>query len=159
MQAAVHGVTKSWAQLRDFTFTFRRVWQSVLANMPQYSCLETPLPDRESWQATVYRVAKCRTLRKQPCVHRHKTFFACGSTASVRVEPEGGRAIWFVGTLWCQVRRDTDCLCPRSYDPIRVLFRASCSWRSEGLFGQSFSIAPPIQAPRGLPCLGPFSFV
>ena len=34
---------------------------------------------------------------------------------------------------------------------------ASCSWWSEGLFGQSFSIAPPIHSLRGLPCLGPFS--
>ena len=35
----------------------------------------------------------------------------------------------------------------------------SCSWRSEGLFSQSFSVAPPIQALRGLPCLGSFSVV
>ena len=38
-------------------------------------------------------------------------------------------------------------------------FQASCSWWSEGLFGQSFSIALPIQALRGLPCLGSFSVV
>ena len=36
-------------------------------------------------------------------------------------------------------------------------FQASCSWRSEGLFGWSFSIAPPVQALTGLPCLGSFS--
>ena len=63
------------------------------------------------------------------------------------------------GLLWCQGCRDTDCLHCRSYGPIRVFFRASCSWRSEGLFGQSFSIALPIQALRGLPCLGSFSVV
>ena len=40
-----------------------------------------------------------------------------------------------------------------------VFFPASCSWRSEGLFGQSFSVALPIQALRGLPCLGSFSLV
>ena len=33
-------------------------------------------------------------------------------------------------------------------------FQASCSWPSEGLFGQSFSVAPPVQALRRLPCLG-----
>ena len=55
--------------------------------------------------------------------------------------------------------RDTDCLCCRSYGPIKAFFRASCSWPSEGLFGQSFSIAPPVQALRGLPCLGSFSVV
>ena len=43
--------------------------------------------------------------------------------------------------------RDTDCLHHRSYGPIRIFFQTSCSWRSEGLFGQSFSVAPPIQAP------------
>ena len=58
-----------------------------------------------------------------------------------------------------QVCRDRDCLCRRSYGPIRVFFQASCSWRSEGLFGQSFSVSLPIQALRGLPCLGSFSAV
>ena len=60
------------------------------------------------------------------------------------------------GPWWHQVCRDMDCLCPKSHGPIS-LFRASCSWRSECLFGQSFSIAPPIQALRGLCCLGSFS--
>ena len=65
--------------------------------------------------------------------------------------------------LWrpwqCKVFRDMDFLCQRSYGPIRVFFRASCSWQSEGLFGQSFSIALPAQALRGLPFLGSFSVV
>ena len=38
-------------------------------------------------------------------------------------------------------------------------FQASGSWWSEDLFGQSFSIVLPIQALRGLPCLGFFSVV
>ena len=38
----------------------RRVWQPVLANTLQYSCLENPL-DREAWQATAYRVAESDT--------------------------------------------------------------------------------------------------
>ena len=42
---------------------------------------------------------------------------------------------------------------------LSVLFQASCSWRSEGLFGQAFSVVPPVQALRGLPCLGSFSVV
>ena len=63
------------------------------------------------------------------------------------------------GLWWLQVFRDTDCLRGRSYGPIRVFFPASCSWRSEGLFGQSFSITLPIQALRGLPRLGSFSVV
>ena len=38
---------------------------AVLAPPPmlQYSCLENP-PDREAWQATVYRATKCWTLSK-----------------------------------------------------------------------------------------------
>ena len=58
-----------------------------------------------------------------------------------------------------QVCRDTDCLHSRSYGPIRVFFQASCSWLSEGLYGQPFSVAPCIQALRGLPCLGSSSVV
>ena len=57
------------------------------------------LTDREAWQATVYRVAKSWTRLKRPCVHRHKTFLACGSSAPVRVEREGGTAAWLAGTL------------------------------------------------------------
>jgi len=63
------------------------------------------------------------------------------------------------GPWQCQVCRDMDCLHHRSYSSIRVFFPASCSWWSEGLFGQSFSMVPPIQALTGLPCLGSFSVV
>ena len=42
---------------------------------------------------------------------------------------------------------------------LSVFSQASWSWRSEGLFGQSFPIALPIQVLRGLPCLGSFSVV
>ena len=55
--------------------------------------------------------------------------------------------------------RDTDCLNCRCCGPLRVFFRASCSWRPEGLFGQSFSIALPIHELIGLPCLWAFSVV
>ena len=42
-----------------------------------------------------------------------------------------------------------DCLHCRSYGPLRVFFQASCSRRSESLFGQPFSVALLIQALRG----------
>ena len=42
---------------------------------------------------------------------------------------------------------------------LSVFFQASCSWQSEGLFGQFFSIALPVRAVRGLLCLGSFSVV
>ena len=90
-------------------------------------------------------------------MHRHKTFLACGSSAPVRAESEGGAAASLAGTL--AVCRDIDCLCCTSYGPIRVFFRASCSWQSEGLFGQSFSVAPTIQAFKRIPYLGSFSVV
>ena len=63
------------------------------------------------------------------------------------------------GPWWHQVCRDMDCLHHRNYGPIRVFFQASCSQQPEGLFGQSFSAALPIQALRGPPCLGSFSVV
>ena len=74
----------------------------------------------------------------------------------MKVECESGAAF---GDSGGQVCRDMDCLHRRGYGPIKVFFQASCSWRSEGLFGQSFSVAPPIQALRGLSCLGSFSAV
>ena len=58
-----------------------------------------------------------------------------------------------------KVCRDTDFLYPRGYGLIRVFVPASCSWRSEDLFGQSFCLAPPTQALGELPCLGSFSVV
>ena len=66
----------------------------------------------------------------------------------MRVECEGGAAAWLAGILVKPSVQDTDCLCRRSDGPIRVFFQASCSWQSEGLFGQSFSIAPPVQTHR-----------
>ena len=127
--------------------------------MLQYSCLENPLSDREAWQATVYGVAKSWTRPKWPCMHSRKTFFSCGSSAPVRVEREGGTAAWLTGTLVAPSMHGHDCLHHRSYGPIRVFSRASCSRQSEALFDQSFSVTPPVQALRGLPCLGSFSVV
>ena len=63
------------------------------------------------------------------------------------------------GPWKCQVCRDMDCLSAGVMALSESFFRGSCSWQSEGFFGQSFSIAPPIQALRGLPCLGSFSVV
>ena len=90
--------SQSWTRLRDKT-ELRRVWQLLLANTLQDSCLENPFLDREAWKPAVHRVAKSQTLRKRPSVHRRKTFFACFSSALVRVEHEGGTAAWLAGTL------------------------------------------------------------
>ena len=58
-----------------------------------------PLPDREVWKATVYRVSKSWARPKQPCVCRRETHFACGSSAPVKVECEGGASAWLAGTV------------------------------------------------------------
>ena len=46
--------------------------------------------------------AKSWTRLKLPCTCRCKIFFACGSSAPVRVEREGGIAAWLAGTLVIQ---------------------------------------------------------
>ena len=67
---------------------------------PIFLSREPRIPDREaSLREIAYRVAKFWTLLMRPYTHRRKTFFACGSSAPVRVEHDGGAAAWLVGTL------------------------------------------------------------
>ena len=80
-------------------------------------------------------------------------FFSFLCMTAVRVECEGGAAAWFAGTLAVQSVHGHRLPPTRSYGPFRVFFQASCSWQSEGLFGQLFSVALPVQALRGPPCL------
>ena len=54
---AAPGTQGGWQLGQQEIYCSRRVWQPVLANTLQYSCLENP-PDREAWQTTVYRVTK-----------------------------------------------------------------------------------------------------
>ena len=96
--------------------------------------------------------------RRDP-VHIDGRLFSSGSSAPVRIIMKVAQLLGLQGLSWLQVCRDMDCCHCRNYSPIKVFSWASCSWRSEGLFGQSFSVTPPIQALRGLPCLGPFSVV
>ena len=99
------------------------------------------------------------TLQEWPCPHRHKTFLPVAALPQWELSVKVAQLLGLRGPWQHPVCWDTDCLRPRSYGPIRVSFRASCSWRSEGLLGQSFSIALLLQALRGLPCLGSFSVV
>ena len=72
------------------------------------------------------------------------------------VEHEGGIAAWLAGTLAVPSVQGHGLPPPQELWPYQSLFfRASCGWRSEGLFGQSFSAAPPIQALRGHLAWGP----
>ena len=86
-------------------------------------------------------------------------FFACGSSAAVTAEHEGGEAAWLAGTLAAPSVQGQKLLSCQELWPYHYLFRTSCSWRSDVLFGQSFSIALPIQTLRGIRCLGSFSVV
>ena len=114
-------------------------------------------PDREAYQATVYRVKKSQTLLLRPCMHRHKTFFTSGSSAPGKVDLEGDSTSWLVGILAVSSVQPHGLPLHRSYGPIRIFFPASYSWQSGVLFGQSFSIVLLFQPLRGLPCLGSFS--
>ena len=64
---AVHGISKSWTWLSDWTTTTYYITYLSLeegnGNPLQYSCLENPL-DRGTWWATVHRVAKSQTWLK-----------------------------------------------------------------------------------------------
>ena len=124
-------------------------------NPLQYSCLENPR-DRGAWQATFHRVAKSQTRPKWPCMHRHKIFLPVAALPQWELNMKVAQLPGLQVPWWHQVCRNTVCLYRRNYGPIRVFLRASCSWRSEGLFGQPFSVAPPLQTLRGLPCLGSF---
>ena len=83
----------------------------------------------------------------------------------MRVEREGGAAAWLVGTLAAPSVQGHGLPTPQKlwpYQSLLFLFLflfLSLLWSSEGPFGLSFSIALPIQALRGLPCLGSFSVV
>ena len=80
---AAPGTQASWQLGQQELSCSRRVWQPILANTLQYSCHENP-------QATGHMIVKSWTRLKQSCMHRHKTFFACSSSAPVRVEHESG---------------------------------------------------------------------
>ena len=68
------GTQGSWWLGQQELWCSRRVWQPVLADTLQYSCLENH-SDREAWQATVHRDAKSWTQLRLLHVHRCKTFF------------------------------------------------------------------------------------
>ena len=84
--------SRKYSTLEGYGNQYWPIHSSILAQ-------RVPLSDREAWQATVYRVAKSQTGPKWPCAHRCKSFFACGSSAPVKVEREGSTAAWLAGTL------------------------------------------------------------
>ena len=129
----------------------RRVWQPVLANTLQCSCLENH-PDI---------LQRCRVGRNRsdPACIDARLFLPVAALPQWGLNMKLAQLLGLWGPWRCQVCRDMACLSCRSYGTIRIFFRASCSWRSEGLFGQSFSVALPVQVHRGLPFLGSSSVV
>ena len=111
--------------------------------MLQYSCQKNPTPWQRSLAGHSLQGCKESDTTKVTQHADAQDLFACGISASVRVESEGGAAAWLWGPWWHQLCRDTDCLCCRSYGPIRIIF-----WNS----GQSLSVVLPILAFRELPC-------
>ena len=64
VQAAIHGVTKNWTQLSEFTFTFHfQAMGEGNGNPLQCSCLENPR-DGGTWWAAVYGVTQSQTRLK-----------------------------------------------------------------------------------------------
>ena len=63
----------------------------------------------------------------------------------------------FQGTSQHQVCRDTDCLCLRSHGPESSFEPVVAGDQKASL--SSLSPIPPVQALRGLPCLGSFTVI
>ena len=88
------------------------------------------LPGEPLWDREVYRVAKSP-------LHQWE------------LSKKLAQLLGLQGPWQLKVCRATHCLCPRSYSPIWVFFWTSCRWWSEGLFGQSFSVALPFSHLEG----------
>ena len=163
---AAPGTQGAWRLGQQEIGCSRRVWQTVLANTLQYSCLENPPP----WQRSLagHSLQRVRHYWSDPARIDARLFFFCrfwdarlfwpvAALSQRELSLKVAQLLGLWGSWRRQVRRDTDCLCRRSHGTIRVCFLASCSWWSESLFGQPLSAVPPVQALGGLPCLGSFS--
>ena len=78
------------------------LWKGMATSIGQYAPVSLPgeapsLTEKPGRPQTAG--SHGQTLPKSPCTHRHKMSFACGSSAPVRVECEGGAAAWLAGTL------------------------------------------------------------
>ena len=105
----------------------------------------------EAWQATVYRVAKSRTLLKQARARRHETSFACDSSASVRIEHEGGAAAWLAGTMAALSMQGHRL--PPPQDPARVFlqgFEGPYGWERGSLTAAKQGTSLQSAAPSGV---------
>ena len=83
--AAVHGVTKSWTRLSDFTFTFH--FHALEKEMATHSCscLENPR-DGGAWWAAVYGVAQGWTRLKRRSSSSSVSAWPARHPSTVQVE-------------------------------------------------------------------------
>ena len=157
---AAPGPQGGWRLGQQELYCSRRGWKPVLANT-----LPSILAQRTPWQRSLagHSLQGHKMLDTTKVTLCTETWEFCllpvAALPPLELSVKVAQLLGLQGPWWHEVCGDTDCLCSRSSGPIRVFFRASCSWCSEGLFGQPFSIALPLQALRGLPCLGSFSVV
>ena len=118
-----------------------------------------PPPWQRSLEGHSLQGPKSQTLLKWPCMHGHTNFLSVAALPQWELSVKVAQLLSLQGPWQCQVCRDTDCLCHRNYGLTTVFFLASCSWWSEGLFDQAFSVGTPGQVLRGHPCLGSFSVI
>ena len=69
-----------------------------MADMLQCSCLENPQTEKSSRPPSTGS-QRVRHDQSDPVHIDARLFFACGSSAPVKVEREGGAAAWLAGTL------------------------------------------------------------
>ena len=70
----------------------------MLANILGYSCLENPLTEKPGRPQST-GLQRVRQDQNDPVHIDVRGFFACGSSAPVKVEREGSTAAWLASTL------------------------------------------------------------
>ena len=118
---AAPGTQGGWRLGQQEIYHSRRVWQPVLTNMLQYSCLENPLIEKPGRPQSTGSQRVGHDQRDPICIDT-RLFFACDSSAPVRVEHEGGRAAWVVGTMVAPTVQGYGLPQPLEYWPYQSLF-------------------------------------
>ena len=119
---AAPGTQESWGLGQQEIQCSRRVWQPGLANILQYFCLEKPPPWQRSLAGHSLQGRKVRHYRSDPACIDARLFFACGSSAPVSVEHEGGAAAWVAGTLAAPSVQGHGLPLPQELRPYQSLF-------------------------------------
>ena len=81
--------------------------KGMVTNIGQYTPVFLPGETLSQRSLAGHSLQGCKELDRTEVTHKQKTIFcfffffvlACGSSAPVRVECEGGAAAWFAGTL------------------------------------------------------------